>query len=77
MLLPPQSIPLSPIVRELREIRVAWKMAVERVALQADLGVRTLKYLESGEHEPTLQTLERWADVLGYELVLRPKRVRT
>jgi transcriptional regulator with XRE-family HTH domain len=74
MLLPPQSAILSPIVRELREIRLAWKMTAEHVAFQADLGVRTLRYLESGDREPTLGTLERWVDVLGYVIVLRPKK---
>lgn len=74
MLLPPQAPITSPIIRELREIRLAWKMPVEHVAFQADLGVRTLQYLERGDREPTLGTLERWADVLGYELVLRPKK---
>ena len=74
MLLRPQAPVISPIVRELREIRQAWKMSVEAIAMQADIGTRVIGYWESGAYEPRLSTIERVADVLGYELVLRPKK---
>ena len=74
MLLRPQAPVISPIVRELREIRQAWKMPIEQVAMQADIHPRCIGHWESGKYEPKLSTLEQVADVLGYELVLRPKK---
>lgn len=74
MLLRPETPVISPIVRELREIRMAWKMSVEAIALQADIGTRAIGYWENGTYEPKLAIVERVAEVLGYELVLRPKK---
>ena len=33
----------------------------------------TLARYERGENDPRLSTLVRWADALGYEIVLRAK----
>ena len=65
---------MSEIVKQLRKIRQEKEISQEAVA--AVLHNNSHGYvslLENGRRSPKLYTLTKWADVLGYELVLRPK----
>ncbi len=64
---------ISNIIQELQEIRWSWKLNLGDVAHRAGLGRNTLTNSESGHHSPNLETLEKWADALGYEIVLKAK----
>ena len=46
----------------------------EQLAELSDVGLRTLKSLESMKSNPTLETLTKLADVLGMELRLEVKQ---
>jgi transcriptional regulator with XRE-family HTH domain len=62
------------LVEEIRRRRVALRVSQEELAELSGVGLRTLKQLESGRGNPTLHTLEKIAEVLGIELVLRLKK---
>ena len=47
----------------------------EYLAQLSGVGLRTLKQFESGKGNPTLQTLQKIADVLGLEVSLKLKDV--
>lgn len=59
------------VIAALKEIRLAWKIPV--VSMVKRSGVGDISKYENGSHSPRLSSLERWADALGYEIVLRPK----
>ncbi len=61
------------IVNKLKEIRKAKNIPLEQVAEQINCNFRTMRYWEAGSRNPIPMWLERWADALGYQLVLRPK----
>lgn len=61
------------IVAALTEIRQAWKYPVSRIAEKVGSTGRQLYKCEAGEADPKLSLLVKWADAMGYELVLRPK----
>lgn len=46
----------------------------ETLAELSGVGLRTLKELESGKGNPTLETLQKLADVLGMEVTLQVKQ---
>lgn len=46
----------------------------ENLAKLSGVGLRTLKQFESGKGNPTLQTIQKLADVLGLEICLRVKK---
>ena len=45
----------------------------ENLAKLSGVGLRTLKQFESGKGNPTLQTIQKIADVLGLEVCLKVK----
>lgn len=47
----------------------------ETLAELSGVGLRTLKQFESGKGNPTLLTIQKLADVLGFELCLKLKNV--
>ena len=49
----------------------------ENLAKHSGVGLRTLKQFESGKGNPTLQTIQKLADVLGLEICLRVKNQMT
>ena len=62
------------IINELRKIREEQKCSQD--ALSALTGINSRSYmnsLENGWRNPSLATLTKWADALGYEVALRPK----
>ena len=61
------------IVEDLREIRLANKVSQEELADRAGYNRTQVIRYEAGAFSPKLETVSNWADVLGYELILRPK----
>lgn len=63
---------LSPVIKGLVEVRLAWGLERVEVAHRAGILYRNLLNYESGVSEPHMSGLRRWANALGYELSLRP-----
>ncbi len=58
---------------KLKERREILNITQEDLAELSDVGLRTIKSLESGNSNPTFKTLRKVAEVLGMEVVLRIK----
>ena len=65
---------LEELVRTLKNRREVLGVTQEHLADLSDVGLRTLKALESGKSNPTFETLSKLADVLGMELKLEVKQ---
>jgi transcriptional regulator with XRE-family HTH domain len=66
---------MSDIVQQLRKIRQDQKLSQDAISMLG--GICSKGYvakIESGYRCPTLKTVTRYAEALGYELVLRPKQ---
>lgn len=63
------------LIHTIKERREALQVTQETLAQLSGVGLRTLKHFESGKGNPTLQTLQKMADVLGLEVCLKLKRV--
>lgn len=50
------------------------KITQEDLADISGVGLRTLKQLEAGNANPTFNTLQKIADVLGFDLTLQLKK---
>ena len=66
---------LSIIILQIKERREILKITQESLADLSGVGLRTIKQLEGGKANPTFNTLQEIADVLGLELVLQVKRL--
>ncbi len=66
---------LSIVVKQIKERREILKITQESLADLSGVGLRTIKQLEGGNANPTFNTLQEIADVLGLELVLQVKRL--
>ncbi|MBM3417873.1 MAG: helix-turn-helix transcriptional regulator [Bacteroidetes bacterium] len=66
---------LSAIIQQIKERREILKITQESLADLSGVGLRTIKQLEAGKGNPTFNTLQEIADVLGLELVLQVKRL--
>jgi transcriptional regulator with XRE-family HTH domain len=62
------------IIKAIKERRDALQVTQETLAQLSGVGLRTLKQFESGKGNPTLQTVQKLADVLGLELGLNVKQ---
>lgn len=62
------------LIRTLKERREVLKVTQEHLAELAGVGLRTLKAIESGKGNPTLETLNKLANVLGMELKLEVRK---
>lgn len=62
------------IIKALKERREALKVNQEYLAELSGVSLRTLKAIESGKGNPTLDTLNKLAEVLGMELKLEVKK---
>lgn len=67
---------VHPIVARLAEVRLAWGLTIEDVADRTGIKPITLRRYELGstEYSPSFKTIARWAEVLGYEISLWPKK---
>ena len=61
------------IINQLRQRREILNVTQSHLAEIAGVGIRTLKEIESGKGNPTVETLIKLAEVLGMELQLRVK----
>jgi transcriptional regulator with XRE-family HTH domain len=66
---------MSDIIAQLRKIRIEQRCSQD--ALSALVGVNNrvqVSAWENGRVHPQYSTLHKWADALGYEVVLRKKQ---
>ncbi|MFN8346301.1 MAG: helix-turn-helix transcriptional regulator [Spirosomataceae bacterium] len=63
------------LIQSIKERRQMMQVTQETLAELSGVGLRTLKQFESGKGNPTLQTLQKLADVLGMEISLRLKTI--
>ena len=70
-------MPIQGIIKIIKERREELGVTQEQLADLAEIGLRTLKNIESGKGNPTLQTLQKIADLLGLELTLKLKNIST
>jgi transcriptional regulator with XRE-family HTH domain len=61
------------LINTIKERRKNLKVNQENLAKLSGVGLRTLKQFESGKGNPTLQTIQKIADVLGLEVCLKVK----
>ena len=61
------------IIKQLKNRREELQVTQETLADISGVGLRTLKQLESGRGNPTLETLTKLADALGMEVHLQIK----
>jgi transcriptional regulator with XRE-family HTH domain len=66
---------LQKIIKSIKERREMLNVTQETLAQLSAIGLRTIKQLESGKGNPTLQTLEKVAEVLGMEINITLKKV--
>lgn len=62
------------LIKIIKERRNTLQVTQETLAQLSGVGLRTLKQFESGKGNPTLQTLQKIADVLGLEVSLKLKK---
>lgn len=63
------------LIKTIKERRTTLQVTQESLAQLSGVGLRTLKQFESGKGNPTLQTVQKIADVLGLEVSLKLKTV--
>ena len=63
------------LIRTLKERREELGVTQEYLAELAGVGLRTLKKIESGKGNPTLETMGKLAEALGMELKLEVKKM--
>ena len=62
------------LIKIVKQRREELKISQEDLAEISGVGLRTLKQFESGKGNPTLNTLEKLATVLGMEIKLDVKK---
>ncbi len=62
------------LINTIKERRENLKVNQENLAKLSGVGLRTLKQFESGKGNPTLQTIQKIADVLGLEVCFKVKK---
>ncbi len=62
------------LINSLKDRREVLGVTQAHLAELAGVGIRTLKEIESGKGNPTVDTLIKLADVLGMELQLHVKK---
>lgn len=63
------------LVSTLKDRRDNLRLTQETLAEMAGVNLRTLKEFERGKGNPTLDTLQKLADVVGLELVFQIKKM--
>lgn len=62
------------LIDTIKERRENLQVKQENLAKLSGVGLRTLKQFESGKGNPTLQTVQKIAEVLGLEICLKVKK---
>ncbi len=65
---------LKELIQVLKKRREILNVTQEHLAELSGVGLRTLKALESGKSNPTFETLNKLAEVLGMEVNLEVKK---
>jgi transcriptional regulator with XRE-family HTH domain len=65
------------LIQPFKERRAMLQVTQETLAELSGVGLRTLKQFERGKGNPTLQTLQKLADVLGMEICLQIKKTQS
>jgi len=65
------------IIETLKLRRITLQTTQETLSILSGVSLRTVKQFESGKGNPTLDTLQKIADVLGFELKLEIKTIFT
>jgi transcriptional regulator with XRE-family HTH domain len=68
---------LNNIIETLKKRRIRLQVTQETLALLTGVSLRTIKQLEAGKGNPTLETIQKLADALGLELQLTIKNTST
>ena len=68
---------LNQIIVALKKRREVLSVTQEHLAELSGVGLRTLKALESGKSNPTYETLSKLAKVLGMEIKLEVKQIKS
>ncbi len=63
------------LIKTIKERREVLQVTQETLAELSGVGLRTLKQFESGKGNPTLQTIQKIADVLGLEVCFKIKKI--
>ncbi len=63
------------ILETLLQRRKDLDVTQEELSNLSGIALRTIKQIESGKGNPTLQTLEKIVDVLGFEISLNIKKL--
>jgi len=61
------------LINTIKERRENLKVNQQNLSKLSGVGLRTLKQFESGKGNPTIQTIQKVADVLGLEVCLKVK----
>lgn len=67
---------LSNLIVPIKERRKILNVTQETLAEISGVGLRTLKQLESGKGNPTLETLQKICNALGLEIKLEIKNIK-
>ena len=63
------------LIKIIKERREMLQVTQETLAELSGVSLRTLKQFESGKGNPTLNTLQKIADILGLEVSLKLKNI--
>jgi len=64
------------LIEQIKERRKVLDITQETLAEISGVGLRTLKQFESGNGNPTLETLQKLCDALGLEMRLEVKSIK-
>lgn len=65
------------LIETIKQRRQTLKVSQETLAELSGVGLRTLKHFESGKGNPTVNTLQKLANILGMELKLEVKKMKS
>ncbi len=59
----------------IQERRDHMRITQKQLADMADIGINTLYKIETGQANPTLESLQKITDILGLEITLQVKKI--
>lgn len=65
------------LIEQIKKRRKVLAITQETLAEISGVGLRTLKQFESGNVNPTLETLQKLCDALGLEIKLEVKSIKS
>ena len=66
---------IQQIGRIIQERRDHMRITQKQLADMSDIGINTLYKIETGQANPTLESLQRITDILGLEIILQVKKI--